>query len=128
MKVKPNELVSESGHQTVPLLSSRIGGVAALSLLVIAVLGLLTIGSMLICAVVYTISVGIVLPTALALALNVDSRLAGSSAGLYGSIQFLIGAICTSLAGIGSNPAISSALILTLMALIAQICFHLTRR
>lgn len=110
------------------LLSSRVGGVAALALLLISVLGYLNIWSMMVCAFIYTIGVGIVLPTALALALDVDSRLIGSSAGLCGSIQFLIGAICTSLAGIGGNPAVSSASILTIMAFIAQVCFHSARR
>lgn len=121
-------LLSRFDTERILLVSSRIGAAAALALLVIAALDLLTIWSMMICAFIYTVGVGAVLPTALALALNVDSRLIGSSAGLYGSIQFLIGAISTSLAGIGSNPAVSSALVLTVMALVAQICFHLARR
>lgn len=121
-------LLTRFDTEKILLLSSRVAGVAALALLVISGLGLLTIWSMMICAVIYTIGVGIVLPTALALALDVDSRLIGSSAGLYGSIQFLIGALCTSLAGIGSNPAVSSALVLTVTALIAQVCFHIARR
>ncbi len=78
-----------------------------------------------------TFGVGIAAPSALTQAMNVNTRVIGSASGLYGCAQMAIGAFCTAMVGIGSNPALAAAIILATASTITQIAFwslHLTRR
>jgi DHA1 family bicyclomycin/chloramphenicol resistance-like MFS transporter len=52
----------------------------------------------------------------------------GSAAGLYGFGQMFVGAICTTLASVGPDPMLTSALIMLLAALIGQAAFWIALR
>jgi DHA1 family bicyclomycin/chloramphenicol resistance-like MFS transporter len=102
----------------------RIGSVLSLVgaglLLAVTLLGQLTVASTLATMLVYTCGAGMSSPAALAKAVSVDVRLIGSAAGLYGCTQMAIGAACTTLAAIGSDPAVSAATVLFAASVLAQ--------
>src|SRR5947209_14600209 len=56
-------------------------------------------------------------PAALTKAVSVNPRVIGSAAGLYGFGQMFVGAVCTTLSGVGPDPMLSSALIMLTAAL-----------
>jgi DHA1 family bicyclomycin/chloramphenicol resistance-like MFS transporter len=76
----------------------------------------------------FTVGVGSASPAALTQAISVDPQVIGSASGLYGFTQMVVGAFCTTLAGIGSNPALSSALVLAASGVVAQISFAMALR
>jgi DHA1 family bicyclomycin/chloramphenicol resistance-like MFS transporter len=78
--------------------------------------------------VVLTYGAGIASPTALAEALSVNPRVAGSASGLYGFAQMSIGAVCASLGGIGGNPALAAGIVLLVAGLLAQLSFWTAQR
>ena len=93
-----------------------------------AILGILNFYSVVLPVIFYSLSVGITSPIALTKALNVNPMIAGSASGIYGFIQMVIGALCTSLSGFGSNPAITAASILLGACIIALLCFQWAHR
>jgi DHA1 family bicyclomycin/chloramphenicol resistance-like MFS transporter len=76
----------------------------------------------------FTVSVGMVSPASLTKALSVNPKTIGSASGLYGFMQMVIGAICTSLSGLGGNPALAAALILAAAGIMTQIAFWIALR
>lgn len=84
----------------------------------------LTVGPMLL----LTYGAGIASPTAMAQALNVNPAVSGSSSGLYGFSQMAIGAACTALAGIGSDPAVAAGATLLAAGLLSQLAFWAAKR
>jgi DHA1 family bicyclomycin/chloramphenicol resistance-like MFS transporter len=72
---------------------------------------------------VFTLGAGIASPTALSEAVSVNPLVIGSASGLYGFMQMAVGALCTALAGIGGNPALSTAFVLVGAGVVAQISF-----
>jgi DHA1 family bicyclomycin/chloramphenicol resistance-like MFS transporter len=72
----------------------------------------------------YTLGAGLASPAALTKALSVDDHLIGSAAGAYGFTQMIIGAACTTAAGIGSNPALSAAAVLLAASCIGQLALR----
>ena len=76
----------------------------------------------------FSVGVGTAAPAALAEALSVNPRVAGSASGLYGAMQMAVGALCTALAGIGSDPALAAALVLAGSGIIAQAAFWIAGR
>lgn len=72
---------------------------------------------------VLTYGAGIASPTALAEALNVNPGVAGSASGLYGFTQMVIGAVCTSLGGVGGNAALAAGIVLVGAGIVAQLAF-----
>ncbi|WP_449255709.1 multidrug effflux MFS transporter [Bosea sp. (in: a-proteobacteria)] len=107
---------------------SAVSLLGALILLAGAASGHLSVASTLAGAVLFTFGAGIASAPALAEAMSVDPHLAGSASGFYGFIQMAIGAIATSLAGLGGVPALAAGLVLTAAALGAQLCFALALR
>jgi DHA1 family bicyclomycin/chloramphenicol resistance-like MFS transporter len=99
---------------------SVVGGVA---LLAVVLAGMLNIGWAVACTSVFAFGAGLTSPAALSKALDVDNRLIGSAAGLYGFTQMAIGALCTMLTSLGSHPELAAALVLTGSAFIAQAAF-----
>ena len=69
---------------------------------------LLAIGPMF----VFGIGAGVASPAALTQAISVNPQVIGSASGLYGFSQMGVGAICTALVGLGSDPALAAAIIL----------------
>lgn len=72
---------------------------------------------------VFTLGAGLASPLALTEAVSVNPHVIGSASGLYGFMQMAVGALCTALAGIGGNPALSTALVLVGAGIVAQISF-----
>lgn len=77
---------------------------------------------------VYTVGVGVAAPTALGQAISVNPQVIGSASGLYGFTQMTIGAICTALAGLGDDPALSTAIVLAIACGLAQASFWIAQR
>ena len=71
----------------------------------------------------FTLGAGMASPAALTKAVSVDAKVVGSAAGLYGFTQMAIGALCTSLAGLGAEPAFASAAVLVAAGIVAQVAF-----
>lgn len=78
--------------------------------------------------IVYCVGAGLCSPAVSTLSISVDPRLIGSAAGLYGFTQMTIGALCTTLAGLGHDPALAAAAVLVGAALLAQASFRVALR
>jgi DHA1 family bicyclomycin/chloramphenicol resistance-like MFS transporter len=77
---------------------------------------------------IFMLGVGVAAPAALTQAMSVNPHVIGSASGLYGFIQMGVGALCTALAGLGSNPALTAAIILASAGLVAQMSFWIALR
>ncbi|HVY98564.1 MAG TPA: multidrug effflux MFS transporter [Dongiaceae bacterium] len=111
------------------LIVANLAGVAAVLVYLGAVLTgtagvALTVATM----VVFTVGVGIASPAALTQAVSVNPLVIGSASGLYGFTQMAVGALCTAAAGIGSDPALAAALVLTAAGIVAQLSFWIATR
>ncbi|MDB5412923.1 MAG: Bcr/CflA family drug resistance efflux transporter [Rubritepida sp.] len=105
-----------------------LSAVAALTFLATVLTGQLSVAATMACMFGFTMGVGIASPPALTLAMSVNSRVIGSASGLYGCIQMSVGAVCTALAGLGSNPALAAASVLAVAGLVAQGSFWMALR
>lgn len=97
--------------------------VAMLILLAATLTGNLSVALVMACMFAFAIGLGFASPTAMAQALSVNPQVIGSASGLYGAIQMGVGATCAALAGLGSNPMLSAALVLAMAGIVAQACF-----
>lgn len=77
---------------------------------------------------VFGMGAGIASPAALTQAISVNPQVIGSASGLYGFSQMGVGAICTALVGLGSDPALAAAIILATAGVIGQISFWIALR
>lgn len=77
---------------------------------------------------VFGVGAGIASPAAMTQAISVNPQVIGSASGLYGFSQMGVGAICTALVGMGSNPALTAAIILVSAGAIGQTAFWLALR
>jgi MFS transporter, DHA1 family, multidrug resistance protein len=96
---------------------------AAFVLLGATLLGQLTVAITMASMFVFTLGAGIASPAALTQAVSVNPKVIGSAAGLYGFAQMAVGAACTALAGLGTDPALAAALVLSGAGIIAQLSF-----
>jgi len=85
---------------------------------------LLAIGPMF----VFGLGAGVASPAALSQAISVNPQVIGSASGLYGFSQMGVGAICTALVGLGSDPALTAAIILATAGVIGQVSFWIALR
>ena len=85
---------------------------------------LLVIGPMF----VFGMGAGIASPAALTQAISVNPHVIGSASGLYGFSQMGVGALCTALVGLGSDPALTAAIILATAGVIGQASFWIALR
>ncbi|MDE2606955.1 MAG: multidrug effflux MFS transporter [Burkholderiales bacterium] len=76
----------------------------------------------------FTCGCGMASPAALAKAVGVEPRLVGSAAGLYGFSQMAIGAGCTALAALGSDPALSATAVMVGATAFSQLAFTVALR
>lgn len=86
---------------------------AAFILLAVVLLDRLTVPLAIATVFTFSVGVGTAAPAALTEALSVNPRVGGSASGLYGAMQMAVGALCTTLAGVGSDPALAAALVLS---------------
>jgi MFS transporter, DHA1 family, multidrug resistance protein len=98
--------------------ANLLSTLSAASLLVVTLAGAMTIWSVIGLMFLFAIGAGATSPAALSKALGVESRLVGSASGLYGSMQMVVGALCTFAVGFGHDQALSSAVVLT----VAMVC------
>lgn len=144
-------------YEAGPYLSLLVLGVWAGSLLASRLVGRVPMGRLLVCAnavsvaaafvflgtvligqlsmtvtvvtmFLFTVGVGTAAPAALTQAISVNPQVIGSASGLYGFIQMLVGAACTSLAGIGPHPALAAGLVLAASGVAGQVAFAVAIR
>ena len=108
--------------------ASAIGMLSALVFLGAVVWGQLSVAWVMAPMFVYMFTSAMGGPASLTLAISVDTRVIGSASGLYGFTQMLIGALCTALAGLGRDPALSVAVILAITGVLGQIGFRVAMR
>jgi DHA1 family bicyclomycin/chloramphenicol resistance-like MFS transporter len=110
----------------------RIGNtlslVSAVVLLEIALLHHMNVANILGFMMMFTCGAGMASPAALGKAVSVRPQLIGSAAGLYGFSQMAVGAICTTIAASGSNPAASALIVMVAATAIAQIAIIVALR
>ncbi|MBI0534781.1 Bcr/CflA family efflux MFS transporter [Roseomonas sp. KE2513] len=97
---------------------------SALLLLAVVLSGGLTVGWAMGCMFAFTICTGVGGPSALGQAIGVNPRVVGSASGLYGFVQMSVGAVCSALAGLGQQHALSAALVMAGAALVGQVAFR----
>jgi DHA1 family bicyclomycin/chloramphenicol resistance-like MFS transporter len=102
--------------------------VAAVTFLGVVVLGELTVTGAVGLMCLFTFGAGLSSPVALTKAVSVNPRTIGSASGLYGFTQMAVGAICTSLSGLGQDPALAAASVLAAAGLVSQIAFWIALR
>ena len=90
--------------------------------------GHLSVMSIMVPMFVFGIGAGVASPAAMTQAISVNPAVIGSASGLYGFSQMGVGAICTALVGMGSNPALTAAIILVSAGVIGQTAFWLALR
>jgi DHA1 family bicyclomycin/chloramphenicol resistance-like MFS transporter len=119
-----------AGRVSVPKLlrSNILSLAAALYLLVTAMTGHLTVITVMLPMFIYTIGGGIASPAALAEAISVNPRVAGSASGLYGFFQMAVGAIATALAGLGEDHTLTASSVVVVACLLSQVCFAVANR
>jgi DHA1 family bicyclomycin/chloramphenicol resistance-like MFS transporter len=111
------------------LVRSNAMSLASVFVLLVGVLsGHLSLTLITVTMFLFNVGVGMASPAALTQAISVNPYVIGSASGLYGFIQMVVGALCTTLAGIGQNPALASALVLVSAGVIAQTSFWVALR
>jgi DHA1 family bicyclomycin/chloramphenicol resistance-like MFS transporter len=118
-----SRLIGKASTSRLMVIGNLLSCASAMVFLVAVVSGSLTVPLTVLPMLVLTYGAGIASPTALADALSVNPRVAGSASGLYGFAQMSIGAACTSLAGIGGNPALAAGIVLLAAGVLAQLSF-----
>lgn len=105
--------------------ANLIGLVMAVLFLGMALMDWLSLAGVAGLMFVYALGVGVAAPTALAEAVNVNPAVIGTASGIYGFSQMAVGALCSALVGLGSNPALSAALVLVAAGFVSQLAFWL---
>lgn len=123
-----SRLIRKYRPEKVLLGANLLSVCSAVLQLVLAGTGHLSVAPVVILMFLFTVGAGASSPVAMARAISVDPRLTGSAAGLYGFAQMLVGAICTALVSLGSDPAISAASVLTVTAIVARVAFVVASR
>lgn len=90
--------------------------------------GHLSVLSIIVPMFVFGMGAGVASPAAMTQAISVNPQVIGSASGLYGFAQMGVGAICTALVGMGSNPVLTTAIILVTAGVIGQAAFWLALR
>jgi MFS transporter, DHA1 family, multidrug resistance protein len=102
--------------------------VASFALLAGILAGHLSVPVIMVPMFVFGMGAGVASPAAMTQAISVNPAVIGSASGLYGFSQMGVGAICTALVGMGSNPALTAAVILATAGAIGQAAFWLALR
>lgn len=100
------------------LVGNLIGLGSALTLLAVVLLGAVSVITVMIPICLLTLGAGLASPAAMTKALSVDAHLVGSAAGFYGFSQMLVGVLSTSAVGLGRDPALAAATVLSIAAVL----------
>jgi len=101
---------------------------SAFALLGVVLAGALSVAAAVGLMMLFTLGIGMASPAALTKAVSVNPKVIGSASGLYGFAQMGVGAICTSLAGIGNDPALAAACVLAGAGVLSQVAFWVALR
>lgn len=101
---------------------------ASFALLGALLAGHLSVPAIMVPMFVFGMGAGVASPAAMTQAISVNPAVIGSASGLYGFSQMGVGAICTALVGMGSNPALTAAIILVTAGVVGQTAFWLALR
>lgn len=121
-------LVSKISLNTMMTVGSCISLTFAIILFMFTWIDYLTAWTVILPVVGFCFGIGLTSPATLTNSLNVNPKIAGSASGLYGFMQMTFGAVCTSLSGLGNNPAFAMACVLLGASVLAQICFVFARK
>jgi DHA1 family bicyclomycin/chloramphenicol resistance-like MFS transporter len=113
-------LIRKVSLERLLIAANLVSMASAMTLLVVTLIGALTVAGVMGPMFLFALGAGASSPAALTKALGVDSTLIGSAAGLYGFTQMAVGALCTFAVGIGQNPALAAACVLTVAAVLGQ--------
>jgi len=122
------QLIGRIDLKTLMITSNLVSIAAATTFFGLVLSGQLNVLTMMLAIIVYTIGAGVASPNALTLAVSVNPKVTGSASGLYGSTQMAVGAICSALAGFGSDPGLAAASVLIGASILAQCCFWIAGR
>jgi DHA1 family bicyclomycin/chloramphenicol resistance-like MFS transporter len=123
-----SRLITRVALRRLLILANLLSVAAALILLLGVLAGQLSVALVVATMFLFTLGVGTAAPAALTQAIGVNPQVIGSASGLYGFTQMAVGALCTALAGLGSNPALAAALVLAASGVVAQGAFWLALR
>lgn len=118
-----SRLVGRAPPHRFMLIGNSLSCIGAAAFLYFAVAGPHSVATVIVPMLLFTYGAGMASPAALAQSLSVSPAIAGSASGLYGFAQMGIGAICTVLVSLGSNPALSAGIVLLGAAILAQLSF-----
>ena len=116
-------LVLNIGIEKLLLIGNALSVCCGLGLLAVVLTGQATVVSVFGLAALFALGAGTSSPAALSKSLGVDAALVGSAAGLYGFSQMAVGALCTFVVGLGTDPALAAASVLSAAAICGQIGF-----
>ncbi|MDB5999069.1 MAG: Bcr/CflA family drug resistance efflux transporter [Rhizobacter sp.] len=108
--------------------ANLVSVLAAAAFLVAAWTGHLSVAFVVGTMFVFMVGAAVSSPAALTEAISVNRHVTGSASGLYGSTQMAVGAICTALVGLGSDPALSASLVLVGAGIVGQAAFWMAQR
>ncbi|MDB5848933.1 MAG: Bcr/CflA family drug resistance efflux transporter [Rhodoferax sp.] len=113
-----------------PLLiaSNGVSVVAAFAFLAAALFGFLSVPWVVGTLFLFTLGAGVASPAALTEAISVNPRVTGSASGLYGFTQMTVGAVCTALVGLGSDPALAAGLVMVGAGIVGQASIYVAGR
>ncbi|WP_245215556.1 multidrug effflux MFS transporter [Pararoseomonas baculiformis] len=123
-----SRLVARAALDRVLLIAGATSLASTLALLGVVLAGGLSVASAMGCMFVFTLCIGIGGPSALAQAISLNPRVVGSASGIYGFTQMAVGALCSGLAGLGKDPALTAALVLAGAALTGQLALRMALR
>ena len=125
--VAASRMVDRISIEQMIFIGSLMSFASAAVLLLCVLIDYVTAFSLIIPVMVYCFGAGITSPAALSKALSINPLVAGSASGIYGFTQMLVGALCTSLAGLGGDPTLAAAVVLIAACLIAQASFKVAK-
>lgn len=76
----------------------------------------------------FCLATGVTSPIATSQAMNILPEYAGAASGLYGFVQMLVAALCTTAVGLGPDPALAAALVTAGVGGMAMLAFRLAAR
>lgn len=123
-----NRLIGKIPLRRMLVLANFVSVLAAFAFLVAVVGGFLSVSIAVGSMTTMMVGIGVASPALMTEAFGVNPAVIGSASGLYGSAQMVVGAICATLASLGSHPAFAAGLVVAVAALIAQFCIWLALR
>jgi DHA1 family bicyclomycin/chloramphenicol resistance-like MFS transporter len=91
-------------------------------------LGVATMSGVMLSMFLYSLGAGLCSPAVVTRAMSVQPSVAGSAAGIYGSGQMVVGALCTGAVGLGHDAGLSAAVVLVVSCVVAHVSFQVVRR